>query len=172
MYGRAVRITLTPRAKTMTVGDRTERRSSVDKATVSAGYPNAFLDFAVTRGADRTALLTRAGLKQSDLAQQDNRVPVSGYLALIKAAIALLDEPALALQFGEAVRMQEISIVGLICGAAETTAEVGRQLNRYLRLMVDSTEAGPPDVGIRQCGTKGLIVRIGNCGPILPAAFL
>jgi AraC-like DNA-binding protein len=90
------------------------------------------------------ALLTRAGLKQSDLAQQDNRVPVSAYLALIKAAIALLDEPALALQFGEAVRMQEISIVGLICEAAETTAEVGRQLNRYARLVVDG--GGPADI--------------------------
>jgi AraC-like DNA-binding protein len=127
-------------------GRQHEKAFRVDKATVSAGYPNAFLDFAVARGADRAALLTRADLKPSDLAQQDNRVPLAGYLALIKAAIALLDEPALALQFGEAVRMQQISIVGLICEAAETTAEVHRQLNRYARLVIDSAETEPLDL--------------------------
>jgi NAD(P)-dependent dehydrogenase (short-subunit alcohol dehydrogenase family) len=58
-------------------------------------------------------------------------------LPLFEAAIALCQEPALALHFGERVRMQDVSIVGLICEAAETTAEVGRQLNRYGRLMLD-----------------------------------
>ncbi|MBI3677184.1 MAG: AraC family transcriptional regulator ligand-binding domain-containing protein [Proteobacteria bacterium] len=118
----------------------------MDQATVSAGYPKGFLDFAVSRGADRAALLARASLKESDLAEPDARVALPRYVALIKAGIALLDDPALALKFGENVRMQDISIVGLICEAAETTAEVGRQLNRYSRLMVDGADTSPPDI--------------------------
>ena len=118
----------------------------MDQATVSAGYPKAFLDFAVSRGADRAALLARADLKERDLAEPDARVALPRYVALIKAGIALLDDPALALKFGEKVRMQDISIVGLICEAAETTAEVGRQLNRYSRLMVDGADTSPPDI--------------------------
>ncbi len=105
--------------------------------TIAAGYPKALLVFAVSRGADRQALLERAGLVSSDLAEPDARIPLARYVALFDAAIAACGDPALALRFGEAVRMQDISIVGLICEVAETTAEVGRQLNRYSRLMVD-----------------------------------
>lgn len=107
------------------------------EATISAGYPRALVDFAATKGADKAALLKRSGLRSEDLQQQDNRIAVTKYLALFEAAIELTGEPALALQYGEAVRMQEISIVGLICEACETTLEVGRQLNRYAALVVD-----------------------------------
>jgi AraC-like DNA-binding protein len=58
-------------------------------------------------------------------------------------AAELTGEPALALQYGEAVRMQEISIVGLICEACETTIEVGRQLNRYAALVIDEGRDEP-----------------------------
>lgn len=107
------------------------------RATVAAGYPKAFLDFAVSRGADRRALLKRARLRADDLKEQDGRVPLANYLALMEAGIELTGEPALALLFGEAVRMQEITIVALIGEAAETTEEARRQLNRYARLMID-----------------------------------
>ncbi len=42
--------------------------------------------------------------------------------------------------------MQDISIVGLVCEVAETTADVGRQLNRYARLMVDEGRSGSQDL--------------------------
>jgi AraC-like DNA-binding protein len=118
----------------------------VPEPTIAAGYPKGFLEFAVARGADREALLKSAGLAEADLAQQDNRVPLSRYVTLIRAAIAQLNEPAIALQFGEAVRMQDISIVGLICEAAETPAEVGTQLNRYARLVVDESPGRPREM--------------------------
>jgi AraC-like DNA-binding protein len=138
---------LTRRAKNMTVRDRGAAEAlRVAVPTIAAGYPQAMLDFAVARGADRAALLTRSGLAAQTLADQDNRIPLSAYVALIKAAIDLCGEPALALQFGEAVRMQDISIVGLICEAAETAAEVGAQLNRYARLVVDANGGGSSDV--------------------------
>lgn len=111
--------------------------------TISAGYPRGLLDFAVRKGADRAALLERAGLGEADLSQQDNRVALDRYLALFKAAADLTGEPAIALQFGEAVRMQEVSIVGLICEACETTIDVGRELNRYAALVFDDTRSEP-----------------------------
>ena len=111
--------------------------------TISAGYPRAMLGFAVTKGADRVALLERSGLTDQNLCEQDNRVPVNKYIALIKAAAELTKEPAIALQFGEAVRMQDISIVGLICEACETTIDVGRELNRYAALVLDDGASEP-----------------------------
>lgn len=113
------------------------------EATIAVGYPKALLVFAVSRGADRQALLERSGLASADLANPDARVPLPRYLALFDAAKALTGDPAIALHFGEAVRMQDISIVGLVCEAAETTAEVGRQLNRYMKLVIDDGSNSP-----------------------------
>ncbi|HEY0380311.1 MAG TPA: AraC family transcriptional regulator [Pyrinomonadaceae bacterium] len=108
--------------------------------TIAAGYPRAFLDFAVSRGADRRVLLERSRIRPDDLEDQDKRVPLTNYMALMRAGVELCDEPALALLFGKAVRMQDITIVGLIGEAAETTEEARRQLNRYARLMIDEGE--------------------------------
>jgi AraC-like DNA-binding protein len=113
------------------------------EATISAGYPRALVDFAVAKGADRAALLAAAGLAEADLRQQDNRVALDRYLALFPAAARMTGISAIALQFGEAVRMQDISIVGLICEACETTIEVGRELNRYAALVLDDARGEP-----------------------------
>jgi AraC-like DNA-binding protein len=126
------------------------------KPTIAAGYPKALLDFAVSKGADRSALIERAGICIGDLEDPDNRAPLADYLALFEAAIELTGEPALALQFGEAVRMQDISIVGLICEACETTAEVGPQLNRYARLVLDEDNGGSPDLISARMDEHGL----------------
>lgn len=111
--------------------------------TIGAGYPRALLEFAVSKGAARAALLARSGISAEALTHQDNRVSVTAYVDLIQAAAELTGEPAIALQYGEAVRMQEISIVGLICEACETTIDVGRQLNRYAALVVDDDRGEP-----------------------------
>jgi AraC-like DNA-binding protein len=108
--------------------------------TIAAGYPKAFLDFVVARGVDRQRLIERAGICPDDLEEQDNRVSFKHYMALMEAGVELCNEPALALLFGEAVRMQEVSIVGLIGEASETTEEARRQLNRYAHLMLDEDE--------------------------------
>ncbi|HWA91484.1 MAG TPA: AraC family transcriptional regulator ligand-binding domain-containing protein [Rhizomicrobium sp.] len=141
--------------------------------TVAAGYPRSFLDFAVAKGADRKTLLARAGLSDAGLADPDNRVPQTGYIALMKEAAQLLNEPAVALRFGEAVRMQDISIVGLICEAAETTAEVGRQLNRYARLVVDDEHSGSADVIRGSVDKHGLWMEfVGQRHPLMVEAEL
>ncbi|HEY9283159.1 MAG TPA: AraC family transcriptional regulator [Pyrinomonadaceae bacterium] len=112
------------------------------ESTIGAGYPRAFLNFAVARGADRLTLLDRSGIRPDELSDQENRVPLSNYVALLEAGVELCGEPALALLFGEVSRLQDISIVGLIGEAAETTEEARRQINRYARLMLDDCEGG------------------------------
>jgi len=108
----------------------------VAEPTIATGFANAFLKFAVARGADRQALIEQSRLRPQDLVEQDNRIPLGIYIALIEAGIKLCDEPALALLFGAEVSLSDISILGSVCQAA--TAEEGRrQMNRYARLAID-----------------------------------
>jgi AraC-like DNA-binding protein len=115
------------------------------KPTIAAGYPKALLDFAVSRGADRQTLIARSQLRPEDLKDQDNRIPLANYLALLKAGIKLCNEPALSLLFGEAVRLQDISLVGLFGVAFDNVEEVRRQVNRYAPLTLDADDGGTAD---------------------------
>ncbi len=112
--------------------------------TIAAGFARAFLDFAVSRGGDRQMLIKRSHIHPDDLKEQDNRVPLANYMALMKAGIELCNEPALALLFGEAVRMSDISILGLI-GQAETAEEARLRVNRYSRLAIDEGHSETSD---------------------------
>ena len=102
------------------------------------GYPKAFLDFAVSRGADRQLLIERSLIRLDDLKDQDNRIPLPNYLALLKAGIELCNEPALSLLFGEAVRLKDISIVGLMEGAFDSVQSMHKHMNRYAALGLDA----------------------------------
>src|SRR5258706_3692712 len=108
--------------------------------TIAAGYPRAFLDFAVSRGADRRILMERSQIRLEDLEDQDNRIALGNYLALLKAGIELCNEPALSLHFGEAVRLPDISIVGLIGQLMNNVEDGRRQINRYARLTLDADD--------------------------------
>jgi AraC-like DNA-binding protein len=110
--------------------------------TIAASYANALLDFAVAKGANRTALLTRAQLGGDAIQRADDRIRLDLYVALLRAAAELCGEPGFALQFGERVRFEDVSIVGLIAAAARTIGEGRLQLNRYARLVVDQDDAG------------------------------
>jgi AraC-like DNA-binding protein len=114
--------------------------------TLSAGYPKALLDFAVSRGADRQTLLARSGIRPDELRNQDNRIPLASYLALLEAGIESCREPALSLLFGEAVRMPDLSIVGLMGQAAGNSEEARRQMSRYGRLALDVDDGDPADL--------------------------
>jgi AraC-like DNA-binding protein len=115
------------------------------QSTVSGGFFKALLEFAVSLGADRDALLARAGITPADFADQDARLPLAAYKALYRAGAALSGEPALALKFPEATRFEQISIVGLICQSADTMGGALKQLNRFSRLVVevDGVSDGP-----------------------------
>jgi AraC-like DNA-binding protein len=113
--------------------------------TVAAGYPKALLDFAVSKGADRDTLIERSQICLDDLKDQDNRIPLASYMDLLKAGIQLCNEPALSLLFGEAVKLQDISIVGLIGVAFDNVESVRRQVSRYAPLTLDADDGGTAD---------------------------
>ncbi|MDR7231148.1 AraC-like DNA-binding protein [Caulobacter sp. BE264] len=106
--------------------------------TTSAGVAAGLLAFAVERGADFTMLMDRAGLVPDDLEDPDQRLPLATYMALMRAAQELCDDPALALHFGEAVDLAEISIVGLIMNASATMGDAFAQMQRFGRLTLET----------------------------------
>ena len=106
--------------------------------TASAGVAAGLIAFAVERGADRTALMARAGLRPVDLEDADGRLPIETYVALMRAAQDLCGDPALALHFGEAVDLAEMSIVGLIMNASATMGDAFAQLQRFGRLTLET----------------------------------
>jgi AraC-like DNA-binding protein len=105
--------------------------------TVSTGFVLGLLDYAVARGGDRDALLNASSIDAALLSDRDARLPLQRYVALMHAAKAASGDPALALNFGQAVDVANISIVGLIGQASMTMLEAFEQLNRYVRLIVD-----------------------------------
>lgn len=107
------------------------------RATVAAGLPRGLADYATSRGAGRAALLAAAGLTEAELIDLDGRVPFVRYMALMRAAIAACEDPALSLHFAEALDLSELSVVGLISHAAVTMADAFAQLNRYGRLVME-----------------------------------
>lgn len=113
--------------------------------TIAAGYPKAFLEFAASRGANRVALLERSHLRLDDLEDPAGRIPLTTYIALLKAGIELSNEPALSLLFGEAVRLQDISIVGFLGQTLSNVESGAAMMNRYARLALDPDDGGNSD---------------------------
>jgi AraC-like DNA-binding protein len=105
--------------------------------TVSAGYAKALLEFAVRKGADEARLLQRSGLDPVALSDQDNRLPFASFVALMRGAKELTENPALALEFGADSDFRKWSVVGLVSHASATMLEAAQQLNRYGRLVVE-----------------------------------
>ncbi|MDE2134691.1 MAG: AraC family transcriptional regulator [Alphaproteobacteria bacterium] len=129
--------------------------------TIAAGFARALMELAVSQGADRKLLAERSHIDLEELQDQDNRIPFAKYVALMRAGKELCNDPALALHFGEAFDMDELSIVGLIGQACETAAEAFVQVNRYTRLIadveVDGAAAGKRLVLSRSAGQIWLI---------------
>jgi AraC-like DNA-binding protein len=115
------------------------------KLTTAAGLCAGLIAFAVGRGADHAALMARAGLGPADLENPDSRLPFKTYITLMRAAQELCADPALALHFGEAVDLAELSIVGLIMNASATMGDAFAQMQRFGRLTLETEglSAGP-----------------------------
>ena len=95
------------------------------------------MDFAVSKGATATVLAERAAIDPSVLEDHDNRVPFESYIALMRAAKDLCNDPALPLHFGEAMDLSAFSIIGMLTRASETMMEALAQLNRYGQIVVE-----------------------------------
>jgi len=111
--------------------------------TVGAGVARGLMRFAIAKGADEAALSARCGITAAEVADQDHRVPMTNYFALVHAAKELTRDPAIALHYGEEVDLSEVSIAGLIMNASADMREAFLQMNRFGRLVVEvETEAG------------------------------
>jgi AraC-like DNA-binding protein len=114
------------------------------KLTVAASVVRALMEFAASRGANRTALSERSLIDPADLQNDDDRIALARYVALMRAGIELCNDPALALHFGESLDMTEIALPSMVGAFSQTLAEGFAQLNRYARLSVevDGVESG------------------------------
>ncbi|MEE9380598.1 MAG: AraC family transcriptional regulator [Hyphomonadaceae bacterium] len=145
--------------KLMTSGNNQPKRPN--EATVSAGYAKALFQLAVSKGADEPELLRASGISSEDFLNVDARLPFSKFKQLMHAGKELSGEPALGLHFGEAISMQELSIVGLICHSSQTMAEAFEQMNRYGRLIIEVEGVGREDrFQIVRRGAEAWIVDI------------
>lgn len=124
--------------------------------TVAASYARAFMDFAVSKGADRSLMLANSGLSPEDLGDPDNRVPLSRYKALMRAAKETSGVAAIALHFGESALFFERSILGLIIRSPDTLGEAFAQMNRY----------GPVVNDVECTGAEGRFVVVRRDGAI------
>jgi len=103
--------------------------------TIAASGVSALIDVAVSKGANRRTLVDRAHLDPAELDDPDNRVAFSKYVALMRAAQEMCNDPALALHFGEEVDLSEMSFTHQI--GARSMAEGMALMNRYARLTVE-----------------------------------
>ncbi len=125
--------------------------------TVAAGLAHGLIELAVSKGGSAQALTQASGIAPAELQDQDNRIPFTKYVALMRAGKTLCHDPALALHYGETNDMSQISIVGLLGNASETMAEAFLQLNRYGRLVIEF-DGGPDRFRIEQDATGLWIV--------------
>jgi AraC-like DNA-binding protein len=107
------------------------------RPTVSAAYLQGVIDFAVTRGITRRALLVHAGVADADLVATDARHPMESLIALLRAGAALDDDPAFALHFGQHVPCDQVSLAAPLGRMASTVTEALQQVNRYSPLSTD-----------------------------------
>ncbi len=110
--------------------------------TVAAGFVRALMELAVSKGASQKALVERSQIDPGELQDRDNRIPFAKYVALMRAGKELCKDPALALHFGEAIDLSEMTMVGQVASGSGTMAGDIAQLNRYAPLALDVDDAG------------------------------
>ena len=98
--------------------------------TMAAGFARAFLDYAVADGAPRDGLLAASGLTDDDLVDQDARIPVAVYQALIATGIETTGDTSLLLRHVLETRLETMSIVGQIVHASTSFPHSLGQVNR------------------------------------------
>jgi AraC-like DNA-binding protein len=110
--------------------------------SVAAGIARGLMDFAVSNGASPRALAEASGIDPADLQDPDERVPFDKYVALMRAGQALTGDPALALHYGEAINMADLSILGLLMPASGAIMDGLAMINRFARLVIDVDATG------------------------------
>jgi AraC-like DNA-binding protein len=113
--------------------------------TIAASAGRALMEFAVSKGGNRTVLAERSRIDPAELQDGDNRLKFAKYVALMRAGQDLCKDPALALHFGESIDVAEVSFACTIGAFSETMAEGFALTNRYARLAVEVECSGNGD---------------------------
>ena len=121
----------------------------MDTLTVGAGLARGLVAIAVRKGGNAEQLAAKAGISLAFIEDQDNRVAMPNYIALMRAAKELTGDPAIALHYGEEVDLAELSITGLIMNASETMADAFVQMNRFGRLAIEVEGVNPGESRFR-----------------------
>jgi AraC-like DNA-binding protein len=108
--------------------------------TIAAGVALGLMELAVSKGASGSALAERSGIEPETLQDPDERIAFAKYVALMRAGKELSGDPALALHFGEAIDLGDLSILGLIGGGVQSMADGLALTNRYAPLIVEVAE--------------------------------
>jgi AraC-like DNA-binding protein len=129
--------------KHMTIADTFPRATPTTESTIAAPFVRALLELAVAKGASRRDLLDRTGIEAAALDDRDGRISLARWVMLMRIAREACGDPALALHFGEAFDVGDMSVVGLMTRAAATKGEGLKMVNRFCRLVADvETEGG------------------------------
>ena len=102
-------------------------------------------------GAD--TLLRDVGLRRSDVADPDARVPYSAVLALIERAATALDDVSYGLRLGASHGLREGGLLGFVLLNSPTLSDAIANLQRYFRVVGDGEdleiERSGPCVAVR-----------------------
>lgn len=95
----------------------------MDERTVAAIAARALMDFALSKGCSLALLTARSGIRISELRDLENRIPFARYVALMRAAKELCNDPAFALHFGESAEGSEATFACMMGLFSPTMAE-------------------------------------------------
>lgn len=110
--------------------------------TVAAGLVRDVVAFARREGAKEAELLNAIDVTRETLEDQDNRLPATAFVAVLRAAARQLNRPTFCLDYGSNSRFDDVSIVGLIAYGSNSMAEGFEQMNRYAKLVLDTGVIG------------------------------
>ncbi|MDO9452546.1 MAG: AraC family transcriptional regulator [Stagnimonas sp.] len=102
---------------------------------IAAFYARGLIDYLRARGLDPATLLTADKLTELDTAKGHAEVSMADWVAMLDAAIAALDEPALPAQAGASLHLRHLGVLGHVLMNCATLEEVYSQLARYIRLL-------------------------------------
>lgn len=135
-----------------------DRASRHFRGTVSAQFYCGFAAFASSLGASEQALLSIAGLREELLHDENTRVRLDRFVAMVRAAKEMTGQPGLPILFASHADFSEVSVAGLIANASPTMLDALLQLNRYGRLAVDVAFDGEASLAFRQGGDADWII--------------
>ncbi len=117
----------------------------MSEPTMAAGFAHGLLEYAVVNGAARETLLAQSGIQEAELSDHFNRIPLARYIALMRRAKALCNDPAIALHFGASSNCADLTLVAMIASSCESVQMAFDLMNRYARISLDVDGIEGPD---------------------------